>query len=357
MQALQNGSPQSFFDGREHLRTAFLSGHGLAEAAAALTAEDWAARRFWRLEQNGQSMILMESVPDNHPLSTPDHKIRDTLRITNWLQSIGIHAPAIHAADEDNGFILMEDVGTQSLPLNRDAYQCAGQVLATIRNNYNANHLSLPDFGGSRIDMAKRRIIDWLLPVIRGEQNEGGEGAAYMQVWDSITASLPDCPKTFLHIDYHADNIMWQQQAQGLARCALLDFQGAYYGPLPYDAANLLEDIRRDIPDDIRNAVLTAYCDGMDAQDKENFDIWYRTLALQFHCRIAGQLLRMYKAKGKDRYIEDYLPRTLKYIDRALQQEQFKALAELFVELDLKVTNTPLVTLDRINALVASDAY
>lgn len=356
-QAAQNNSPVSFFDGRDDMRKGFLAQSGWSDANASLMAEDWAARRFWRLTQNGQTHILMESVPDDHPESTPGHKISDTVKIGEWLQGIGVHVPKIEAADIENGFLLMEDVGSQTLPLSADAYTCAADVLKEIRGRYTGNVLSLPDYKGSRIDVAKQRIIDWFLPLSRGRKNDGNELAAYNAAWQDIEGALPDCPQTFLHMDYHAGNLMWLEHETGPRRCALLDFQGAYYGPLPYDLANLLEDIRRDVPDEIKARTLAMYCEDMNAQDREIFDIWYKALALQFHCRIAGQLIKLYQAKGRAQYLDDYLPRTLKYIESALKDENFAPLAALFQETGLGLQKPADITPDRIKALVAPDAY
>ncbi len=355
--AAQNNNPASFFDGRDGMRKAFLAQNGWGDAEASLMAEDWAARRFWRFEQNGQTRIVMESVPDDHPESTPGHKISEMVRIGEWLQGIGAHVPEIEAADIENGFLLMEDVGSQVLPLTADAYTCAADVLKVIRARYTGNALSLPEFKGSRIDVAKRRIIDWFLPLSRGRQNDGSELAAYNTIWQDIENTLPDCPQTFLHMDYHAGNLMWLDGEEGMSRCALLDFQGAYYGPLPYDLTNLLEDIRRDVPDDIKRAVITSYYDDMAAAEKETFDIWHKVLAMQFHCRIAGQLVKLYQAKGRAEYLDDYLPRTLKYIETALSDEIFAPLAALFKDMGLGLQKPDDITPDSIKALVAPDAY
>lgn len=346
----------SFFDARDDVRADFLSQNDWADAKAELIAEDWASRRYWRLYKGGATRVLLESVPDDHPLSTPGHKLADTIKIGQWLHSIGIHVPAIDAVDEQNGYALLEDVGSQSLPMAEDSYKCASAVLQTIHENYEGNALSLPGYCCSRVDEGKRRIIDWLLPLIRNRKNDGEEGREYENIWAEIESTLPEYRQTFQHIDYHAENLMWLPEVQGIQRCAVLDFQGAHYGPLPYDLTNLLEDIRRDVPEEIKSAVLQEFCEPMMIEEKDRFDIWYRVLTLQFHCRIAGQLIKLYQSKGNDRYLA-YLPRVLGYLKAELQQDFASPIQALFQDIELDLDADIEITPERISSLVSEDAF
>src|SRR5690606_39152237 len=109
----------------------------------------------------------------------------------------------------------------------------------------------------------------------------------------------------------------------------ILDFQGAMAGPMPYDLANLLEDARVDVPGDLRAAMLARYCADMSVQEEQDFRVWYRVLATQFHCRVAGQFIRLSVRDGKERY-RAYIPRVAGYIRAGLRDPVLKPLKDWF---------------------------
>ena len=337
------------------MRLAFLSDTGWDNADASLVAEDWAARRFWRLEQGGKTLILMESVPDNHALSTPGHKVMDMIRIGTWLRDIGVHTPAIEDADEDNGFVLMEDLGQQTLPSDTSVYCEAAKVLEHIQAHYTENLLGLPDYQGSHIDRGKVRIVDWLLPLMKDQPNAGYERESFNAIWDKIMRDLPPMPNTFQHCDFHAGNILYLPQEQGFGQFGIIDFQGAHFGPVPYDLVNLVQDIR--ITD--YHDVLPDCCGWSLCHDYDAFMQWYEVLHMQFYCRIAGQLIKLFHLKGDQKFL-DYLPGVINGLDTFLVSYQsripeFGALLAFLREAGFQ-NQPPKVTNERIQALVAPDA-
>lgn len=293
-------------------------------------------RRYFRLVRNdGGTAILMESVPDHDSRATPGHRIGDFIRIGGWLRDIGLRAPEIYAADEDNGYMLLEDFGDLSFKaaLGRGMdpallYGLATDVLIRIRRADAASVLALPSYYDSHVHKGRRRIVDWYAPILLGRRNPDGMAEEYLAVWDMIERSLPSCPQGFLHIDYHVENLMWTG-GKGPACCGILDFQGAMIGPVPYDLANLLEDARTDVAPELRRAMLDLYCAGMGAAERELFENWYRVLATQFHCRLMGQFIRLALALGKPRYLA-FLPRVADYLREGLADPVLAPLAGWF---------------------------
>lgn len=261
---------------------------------------------------------MMESAPDSSPRSTPGHKISDFLRIARALRGSGLHTPEIYAAALDQGFILMEDFGDVSFRAALEAgadpadlYALATDVLRLLR--VAAPDLALPEYFTSPIHTGRRRIVDWFIPVQRRAVNPDGLVEDYLSVWDEICATLPLPATGLIHVDFHVENLMWIPQEQGLARCGLLDFQGAMRGPVAYDPANLLGDMRVDVPEFVHEPVMTRFCAGMTRQDAESVRLWASVLSAQFHGRLAGQVIRLALVNGKPRYL-DYLPRILRLL-------------------------------------------
>ena len=282
-------------------------------------AEDGSSRRYFRVRKEGRSAILMQVLAD-----TPGHRISDFIRIGAWLNDIGLRTPKIYEADEQRGYLLLEDFGDTSFKAAlaqgqaaQELYTLASDVLKHLQAQ-NCK-LELPIHNQSHVHKNHRYVMEWYVPAIKQQPPESVD--EYLAVWKEIEASLPPCKQGFLHIDFHVENLMWLPGEEGLKRCGILDFQGAMKGPLAYDLANLLEDVRADIPAPVKTALLQNY--------DEDFRRWTRVLGTQFHCRVIGQFIKMAVDDGKSQYLQ-YIPRIAGYIQNALQDPVLKPLKAFF---------------------------
>lgn len=354
-----------WFETRTDVRDRFLASHGLAKSLLIPVGEDSAFRRYFRLKRpDGKNVILMETVPEGNPIATPGHNMLDFVRLSAYLRAIGLNAPEVYEGDEREGYLLLEDFGDLSFKkaqeqdrADRDAlYALATDVLAWIRQNGRAGDVDLPAYYASHVHTGRRRVIDWYLPAMRGQQNPDGLAEEYLRVWDAIEATLPPVPTGFLHIDYHFENLMWVEGRQGLGRCGILDFQGAMTGPVPYDLANLLEDARVDVPADLRSEMMKRYCQSMTSEERELFQSWYRILATQFHCRVIGQFIRLAVRDGKPRYLP-MIPRLAGYIREGLKEPVLAPLAAWFDENGMDFTVVSGFQPDTILPDIRPDAF
>lgn len=260
---MQPVNPKEFFEGREAQRRDFVTSAAGHDFDLIPQGQDWASRRYFRVRTPRQTFILMEAVPDHVPTATMGHKLSSFIKIDKFLCRHGIHAPEILAENEREGFILLEDFGDVSVHKALDAggdertlYKAATDVLIAMRDKLPAcNDLNLPTYKDSYIRKGRQRIVDWYIPATRGERNADDLLASYLSAWDEVAAGLPAPPIGFIHGDYHPQNLMLLKDES----CGVLDFQDAMWGPQPYDLANLLENIRRDVPPDIHAAMLDYY--------------------------------------------------------------------------------------------------
>lgn len=322
----------------------FLAMHGWSDVHP--IAQDGSARRYFRVSKGERTAILMECLEN-----TPGHSIDDFVRIARWLDSIGLNAPDIYEATAH--FLILEDFGDVSFKRGiqdgaavSDLYRLAADILKHLAQQ--DCPLTLPDYYASHVHAGRRRIIDWFVPCVRGEKNADGLAEAYLQIWDEIESGLPDCPQGFMHIDYHAENLMWLPNRDGLHRLGILDFQGAMRGPIPYDLGNLLEDARMDVPADLRAEILREY--------DEEFRAWYRVLTTQFHCRILGQFIKMAMKAGKDGYLQ-YLPRVQNHMHEGLKDPVLKPLKAFFDDLGLDFTDVKDFDIATPENYIRPDAY
>ncbi len=355
MQALEE-----WFSARAAARAQFLNAQGWRGAQESAIGDDMAFRRYIRLRRgDGATIMLMEALPDTHPHATPGHRIGDYIRISRWLREKGVAAPAVHAADEQNGFVLIEDFGDVSfkaaLEQGREReglYTLATDVLSLLRAKTAAPDIALPGYYQSHVHTGRRRVVDWYMPLVRRARNPDGLAEDYLAVWASIEKKLAPAAQGFLHIDYHFENLMWRPAQSGLSQCGVLDFQGAMYGPAPYDLANLLEDVRVDVPADLRQRMMTRYLEAAPADARENFRQWYRVLATQYHCRVIGQFIKLVQM-GKPRYLA-HMPRVARYLREGLKDPLLAPLRVWFAEQGVDFT-VEAPALD--HALIREDAF
>lgn len=344
---------KEYFNARERERSAFLDVALSCDYDLKPLAADWASRRYFRVvKEDGSSVVFMEAIPDHTGAFTPGHKVSDFIRLSRALREAGIHAPEILAMDEMQGFLLLEDFGDvsvyQALEQGEDAdvlYGAATDILVQLKDNVRENNLFLPDYYAGHVHKGRQRIVDWYVPATRGAKNPDGLVESYLAAWDAVEKQLPSCPMGFVHGDYHAQNLMRLDDALGV-----LDFQGAMWGPLPYDLANLLEDIRRDVPKDIRTAMIERYNGG------EAFEAWYRVMATQFHCRILGQTLRLAIAGGRPDFLK-FIPRVQDYIREGLKDPVLAPLSQWMREEKVDLAAEGCFEPERVKPFIRSDAF
>lgn len=329
----------------------FIERHGWAIENS--VGQDSSIRRYFRVQKGKSRAVLMETVPDGSTHATPGHSLGDFIRIAEWLRAIGLKAPEIYEEDREGGYLLLEDLGQTCF---RDAldngqpseelYQLGKDVLDHIAAQ--DCPLELQDYYVSHVHRRHRRVVDWFMPLVRGRVNEVDLVESYRHVWHEIEAAQPRPEFGFLHIDFHAQNLMWLPEESGLQRCGILDFQGAMIGPRPYDLANLLEDARCDVPTDVKAHILSQLSDAE--------RIWFRILATQFHCRVIGQFIKQAVIDKNPAYLK-HIMRLQNYLAEGLKDPVLAPLANWFAQHNIDFTRVvPLENLDILRDLIAEDA-
>ncbi len=236
---------------------------------------DWAARPTFRLTNDfGRTAIMTQTHRDDDERTLEGHKIEDFVRIANYLQAQGLHAPEVYEAEPDKGLLIVEDFGEKSfhhlLPdRNEDFYPNAVALLLQLRD-ITPNDLGLKSFKDGYI--FKRTV--WFWDGFLNNENKT-KRAEFLNIWDELINKCAG--KSFVHGDFHPGNLMPLPNNN----IGLLDFGAAMVGNGHYDLVNLLEDIRRDVPEDIKGVCKAKY-----DYDPAIYVIFHA----QFLMRIIGQL-------------------------------------------------------------------
>lgn len=273
---------------------AFLNAHGWGGAAVRPLAGDASFRRYFRVELQGRTAVLMDAPPDKEDS-------RPFLAIGKYLDELGFSAPQPLAVDLTQGLILLEDYGDQRVNpvLAADAsaeaeiYAAAVDILAELHNHPAGD---VPPYSEAEYLREARLFPDWYLPAVGVAEAPG-----YNEAWAPLWPALFTHPPVLVLRDYHADNLMLLDRP-GLKRLGLLDYQDALAGHPAYDLASLLQDIRRIVSPDLESAMLARYIAARPGLDEAAFRTAYAILAAQRNIKILGVFTRLYVRDGKPAY-------------------------------------------------------
>ncbi|MFY0728909.1 aminoglycoside phosphotransferase family protein [Pseudomonas sp. NFX15] len=308
---------------REDQRATFLARAGHADTVLIALPADASTRRYFRLE--GAGLLLMDSPPHSEPIGPFVH-------IARQLQELGLSAPALLEVDEAAGLALIEDFGHDTYTrLLAAGYSQAGLYHLAV-DTLVALHRATPPadlaaYDGDRLAGEYALFIDWYVPLLIGKEAAQSLRDEFLALFADACRDVAQRREALVLRDFHVDNLMLLQGREGVAACGLLDFQDALVGAAAYDLMSLLEDARRDVPEALREKLLSLYLLQRPALDALRFLEDYRRLAAQRHAKVLGIFVRLAGRDGKHGYLA-HLPRTLGLFVRALQAQAFAPLRQ-----------------------------
>ncbi|MEO1453313.1 MAG: phosphotransferase [Pseudomonadota bacterium] len=298
---------------------AFLQVAGWGEAMRRPLTGDASARRYIRLHQpGGPRAILM------------DDPARDTdrfARVARHLRARGLSAPDILAWNSDQGLMLLEDLGDgllarlcETSPEMEDpVYAAAVDVLIALHGT------PAPDWAGPFAAEVMADQATLVLPWYAGNSSEADAGTLRALLKTAL-APLDATAPVLLMRDYHAENLIWLPQRDGVQRIGLLDFQDAVSGHPAYDLASLIADARRDLSPGLAERLIAQYA-AATGQSPQTVTRDVALLRVQRTLRILGVFARLSQRDGKHHYI-DLIPRVWAQLVDALSACASPALAD-----------------------------
>ena len=302
----------------------FLAAQGWAGARVEPLAGDASFRRYFRVIGEQGQCVLMDAPP-------PHEDPRPFIAVAEWLVGVGLNAPRILARDLERGLLLLSDFGDARLreTLDRDPhrerelYELATDVLVHLHGH--APMEGLPEHGVQQWLDELSLFIDWYCPAVGLEV----DSEAYRSVWTEVLEPVARDglgPATVLR-DYHAENVMLVAHRDGVEQFGLLDFQDAMRGHPAYDLASVLEDARRDVPEEVERVMIERYVAA--TGHGETFVRAYWTLAAQRNTRILGVFTRLWKRDAKPHYLA-FQPRMWGLLERDLAKPELAPVRRWF---------------------------
>jgi len=291
----------------------FLRAHGYGAARREPLPSDASFRRYVRLTGGPCLALLMDAPP-------PQEDVRPFLRVGAHLRATGLSAPEVIAADPAQGYLLIEDLGRDTMAMRLDAgadplplYLDAAEALAALHRH--APPDGLPRWDAARMgETAAATFLQWWWPESFGMEPSGAVAAQFHAAIADMLA--PFAAEGFVHRDFFPANLM-PLDRPAPRHVGILDFQDAALGHPAYDLVSLVEDARRDVDDAVREQAIERYVAHRPGLDAGHFRAAMAVHAAQRHLRVAALWVRLARRDGKWHYLQ-HGPRCWALLDRAL---------------------------------------
>jgi aminoglycoside/choline kinase family phosphotransferase len=291
---------------------------------------DASFRRYFRATRaDGRSFVAMDAPPDKEDC-------RPFLHVAQLLREAGVHAPAVHAQDLAQGFLLLDDLGRttylealndENAPsLMRDA------IAALVKWQLATRPGMLPPYDAALLRREMALFAEWYVARHLGRPLSSAQHESLEAVCTQLVASALAQPAVYVHRDYMPRNLMVSEPNPGV-----LDFQDAVVGPISYDIASLTRDAFRSWDEERVLDWTVRYWEAAKrarlpvAADFAEFWRAFEWMGLQRHLKVLGIFARLTHRDGKLQYVAD-TPRFVGYA-RAVSR-RYAALAPLARLLD-----------------------
>lgn len=305
----------------------FLDANGWHNADCEPLTGDASARKYFRLRKRKQSAVLMEA-------SQVPQVIEPFTRTARHLLQLGLSAPAIFAQDDENSLLLLEDFGDATFARLLDAgeepeklFTLATDVLIALHKHPRAIPQQLRAYRPEKMLEDIELFLQWRTPEI----SETGR-AEFRNVWRQVLPVAHRVPASLLLRDYHAANLMLLPDRHTVRQAGLLDFQDAYEGPLTYDLVSLLEDARRDVPEELRQKLVARYLTQFPSLDRNAFETSMAILAALRHTRVLAIFEKLSRHENKHDYKKLHSPRVERLLQKALRHPALADVKRWFTE-------------------------
>ena len=307
-------------------------------AQARPLAAEGSDRRFFRLPGNPSLVLLYHPQPPGREVTEND----SYFAIGRHLKARGVPVPEISFYCREEGWMLLEDVGDQSLatlvagarseveilPWYRQALEILVHQQLQGRQGFNpAWCFDTPAVTGPFLLERECRYFVWAF--LQGYLGLDIEEADLAPDFERLVAGtrVEEAP-CFLHRDFQSRNLFVQKE-----KLRVLDFQGGRLGPLGYDLAALLIDPYVDLKPEWQEDLMGWYQELLCRQlpfDSRKFQEQYEYLALCRNLQILGAFGFLTRQKGKPQFAR-YIPPAVAGLRRRLAARagEFPRLAAL----------------------------
>ncbi len=275
-----------------------------------IASSDASFRRYFRVNSEQTSYIVMDAPPEKE-------NIEPFINVAKIFSASNINVPNIYQQNMEEGFLLLEDFGTECFldKLNghtaNGLYKIACDELFKLQSQIDIKKITLPHYDEAFFERELVIFEDWFLHGLLDIE-------APILLWDRVRRLLINSAVeqhvVCVHRDYHSRNLMSLNDDS----VGVIDFQDAVVGPITYDLVSLLKDCYIAWPDSaVENWLFDYYQRLIQANlincSLTDFKRWFDLMGMQRHLKAVGIFARLHIRDNKSMYLQD-IPRTLGYI-------------------------------------------
>ena len=277
-------------------------------------------RAFHRLPGTEPGLLFMET-----PAS--DTSLPAFMELSAWGKAQGVPLPEVVLADLNTHRLLVEDLGSDTLhaamPKDPTAPWGTRAFDALLRWQH-AAHLAppegAPNYDGERLSLERALFGPWFCEGLLELTPPAGLIEESAEV---LEAPFHEAPRTLVHLDWHGRNLIPQSDST----VAIVDFQDARWGPLPYDLVSFCWDAYAAwTPEDYapwlafyqtRARALGLWPEGYDIAFERDFF----TCGLQRSLKVLGIFARLWLRDGRPTHLP-YLAPVLRRLEWGLGESR-----------------------------------
>ena len=281
----------------EENRIAFLNENSIDYDTLSFVAGDCSYRKYYRVEKEGaEPRIIMDAPP-------PMEDVSFFVRMTKLWENLGIRAPKIYTEDTENGYLLIEDMGADTL---NQAFAKGAEKMPWLEKSVDllAHIANKGEIDGTITYTAATpfaeasRYVDWYLPCTTGHATHPADRKEFSDIWKNMYAAVTKVPPMLSHWDYHCDNLMMcctSSAPSSIQEIGVIDYQDCRMAPISFDIACLLED-RHATPltDAEKEHLISRFLEALEVDvSREEFMTSYRLVLIHRLLKIVGLYMRI----------------------------------------------------------------
>jgi aminoglycoside/choline kinase family phosphotransferase len=298
-------------------------------------------RRFFRLELDGERVIVMLVPPDTPDVAFARERGRSWpfLEVRALLEAHGIRVPALRAERADEGLLLVEDLG-QTLAehlaehagereaLYRSAVRDLARAQAALDPLPADSVVRLRQFDEALYRTELEHFWDWAVAA----RDIAAPRAPFQRARDFLLHELCALPRAFTHRDYQSRNLLvTTRPSDGERVLGWIDFQDALLGPRAYDLVALLCDSYQPFDRAFVERRLDDYAEarGLGPAERRALGREFDLITVQRKLKDAGRFVFIERRRGDASFLPFVRP-TLEIVASALERlRDVPALREL----------------------------
>jgi len=292
--------------------------HALQPATLRPASADASFRRYLRIDGDGGSFIIMDAPPEREDCAP-------FVKVAGLMAAAGLNVPRVLAWDQPRGFMLLDDLGSQTMievvdaeptPATQALYLRA--VDALVDWQLASRPGVLPSYDEALLARELALFPDWYLARHRGLALTPAQRETLDAQFRLIMQRNLASPGVYVHRDFMPRNLMIPRDPAE-PRLGVLDFQDAVHGPITYDIACLMRDAFLSWDEEFVLDITVRYWQRAQKAGlpvDADFGEFYRGvewMGLQRHLKVAGIFARLTLRDGKPKYLAD-APRFIGYI-------------------------------------------